>query len=61
MKKMDLTVNQRVTNLIPSLGQMPGLEARSPVGGSGNQPYLDVSLSPTFPLSKNKLKNVFKK
>ena len=26
-------VNQRVAGLIPSLGHMPGLQARSPVGG----------------------------
>ena len=26
-------VNQRVAGLIPSLGNMPGLRARSPVGG----------------------------
>ena len=27
-------VNQRVTSLIPSLGHMPGLQARSPVGST---------------------------
>ena len=27
--------NQRVTSLIPSLGHMPGLRARSPVGVAG--------------------------
>ena len=27
-------VNQRVAGLIPSLGKMPGLWARSPVGGT---------------------------
>ena len=27
-------VNQRVTSLIPNLGHMPGLWARSPVGGA---------------------------
>ena len=27
------TVNQRVASLIPSVGHMPGLRARSPVGG----------------------------
>ena len=26
--------NQRVTGLIPSLGNVPGLQARSPVGGT---------------------------
>ena len=43
--------NQRVTGLIPSLGHMLGLWARSPVGGAHErQPHIDVS----FPLSKKK-------
>ena len=50
-------VNQKVTGSIPSLGHMPGLQARSPVGGAQEVtmnwcffPFL--SASP--PLSKNK-------
>ena len=31
-------VNERVANSIPSLGRMPGLWARSPVGASGEAP-----------------------
>ena len=49
--------NQRVAGSIPSLGHMPGLQARSPVGVHERQLYTDVSLPlclPPFPLSKNK-------
>ena len=50
-------VNQRVTGSISSLGLMPGLQARSPVGGTrGNHSLMFHSLSFSFlsPLSKNK-------
>ena len=43
-------VNQKVTGSIPSLGYVPGLQARSPV--HERQPHTDVSLSlflPPFP------------
>ena len=51
----DICPNQRVTSSIPSLGHMPGLQARSPVGGQAHerQPDIDVSLS--LPLAKNKV------
>ena len=51
------SVNQRVTGLIPSLRHMPGLRARSSVGGSEKQPHIDVSFPlflPPFPSLKNK-------
>ena len=59
-------MNQKVAGLIPSLGHMPGLRARSPVGGVGKATHIDVSLSlfPSLPLSKNKqtkLKKLFSK
>ena len=37
-------INQRVTGSIPSLGRMPGLQVRSPVGTLERQPHIDVSL-----------------
>ena len=48
-------VNQRVAGSIPSLGRMPGLWARSPVGAHKRQPHIDVSLPlllPSFPSLK---------
>ena len=48
-------VNQRVLGLIPSLGHMPGLWAKYPVGGSERQPHIDVSL-PLFLLPFPSLK-----
>ena len=50
-------VNEKVTSSIPSLGHMPGLWARSPVGGAQEattQWCFSSSLSPSLPLSKNK-------
>ena len=45
--------NQRDAGLIPSLGHMSGLQARSPVGGArGNHTLTFPSLSPSLPLSK---------
>ena len=50
--------NQRVASLIPSLGHMPGLQARSPVVGCvrGNHTLMILALSFSFPspVSKNK-------
>ena len=49
--------NQRVTGLISSLRHMPGLQSRSPVGGTQDTTthcYFSPSLSPSLPLSKNK-------
>ena len=37
-------VNQKVAGSIPSLVHIPGLLARSPVGGMEVQPHIDVSL-----------------
>ena len=54
--------NQKVTCSIPCLGHMPGLWARSPVEGAGEattHSCFSPSLSPSLPLSKNKIfKNV---
>ena len=45
---------QRVAGSIPSLGHMPGLWARSLVGGAcERQPYIDVSLPLPSPLKKS--------
>ena len=46
--------NQRVAGSIPSLGHMPGLQNRSPVGGAQEATHIDVPLSPSLPHSKNK-------
>ena len=57
-----LPANHRVTGLIPSLGHMPGLRARFPVGGVQEATAhwcFSPSLSPSLPLSKNKYK-IFK-
>ena len=46
-------VTQRVASSIPSLGHMPGLWARSPVGGAlvaTTYPCFSSSLSPSLPL-----------
>ena len=54
--------NRRVTGSIPSLGHMPGLQARSPVGGAQEvTTHQCFSLSPSLPFSKNKQINSFKK
>ena len=46
-------VNQRVTGSIPSLGHMPGLQARSPVGGMRKATtHWCFSPSLSLPLSK---------
>ena len=44
--------NQRVTGLIPSLGHLPGLQARSPVGGAQETTTrcLSPSVSPSLHL-----------
>ena len=49
--------NQSVTSLIPTLGHMSVLWARSQVGGRKKQPHMDVSLPrllPPVPSLKNK-------
>ena len=54
---------QRVTGSIPSLGHMPGLQARSLVGGAQEATTygcFSPSLSPTLPLCL-KINNIFKK
>ena len=50
------SADQRVPGLIPSVGHMPGLQARSPLGGTGrgNYTFMFLSFSPSRPLSKNK-------
>ena len=47
-------VNQRVTGSIPSLGHMPGLQARSTVEGVRKATHIDVSLPPFSSLKINK-------
>ena len=49
--------NQRVAGSIPSQGHMPGLQARSPVGGepvATTQMFLSLSFSLPSPFCKNK-------
>ena len=56
--------DQRVTSSIPSPEHMPGLQARSPVGGMWEAIThwcFSSSLSPSFPLYKNKLNKILKK
>ena len=53
-------VNQRAAGSIPCLEHMPGLRAKSPVGGAQETPHIDVSLSSSLPLSlKINLKKIF--
>ena len=50
-----LVVNQRVASLIPSIGHIPGLQARSPVGGAHEATThrcFSPSLSLPFPSQK---------
>ena len=56
-----LPANQKVTSSIPNLGHMPGLRARSQVGGTqevSTHWCFSPSLSPSLLLSKNK-QNLF--
>ena len=45
-------VNQRITGSIPSLGHMPGLQVRSPVGGAqeATTHCFSPCISPSLPL-----------